>query len=125
MYQVPEKVYQLLGVDIESESNPWFGGTTNFKNVPYRKMKEVAEILGGDFLEGRQNNSPTHEEYLESLAPYEAETTFNGYIVSSKRSDERVSIESVKTAKNDHTIEFLRYADDFHLDEDSLYACFN
>lgn len=118
--KVPLKVYELLGIDPEPKDNPWLGGIKEFNEIPYDNIEKIAEILGEEFLNQTQNHSPSTREFLEKLKPYRDQTVFYGYVVSPTRSDERVTIEAVKTVKNDDTILMFRYADDFQFTEDGL-----
>ena len=118
--KVPVEVYELLGVDPEPKDNPWPGSTKSFYDIPYENIKKVAEILGEEFLEDAQNYSPKAKEFLDDLASYQHCTYFDGYIVSPRRDDERVSIEGVTTARSDENILRYRHADDFEFVDDGL-----
>lgn len=92
IYRRDEGGYEKLGeIDFEEHGT---GGTLRFKRVPYEVVEELAEILGEPFLNERQNVSPTVEEYLDFFEDWnDGEVTFNGYLVSPEREDERVSLE--------------------------------
>lgn len=79
--------------------------------------------LGFVDLDEAQNNSPTIDEFIEWMENHDGYIV-NGYVVSDKREDYRLSIVSIKKTEKiedkDELVEFIeafRNADEFDIDE--------
>lgn len=118
---VPNKVYSLLNVPHEDESNEWSGGMYRFKNVPYDNMALVFKTMGDNLSMAGSDFTP--EELLVSLEHLSDTTTFNGYVIGPSREDTRVTIEGVETEGTLEIVEMLASADTLECKEvKRLYA---
>ena len=106
----------------------YIGGVRSFENLPAAIMKKLLE-LNFATEEDAQNDMPCIKKLMEYADTHE-NITFNGYAVSPKRDDYRISIETIKqdftTPKDrDDFTEMFRLADDFDADEDQGYAWYD
>lgn len=100
-----------------------FGGCANTE-IYYDQLKQLVDE---DFIELNecQNDSPSTEEFLDSVAGYEENAVFQIYTISHEREDYRVTIEgiSVTVPKTDidafiNFVQYYRFADEFDVDCD-------
>ena len=78
---------------------PWLeydgGSYKSYAKVPAKALLEVAKHLPERNLEDRQNFSPTLKDFLH-VAEICSEATFDVYITTEERADERVTVEGVR-----------------------------
>lgn len=118
---VPNKVYSLLNVPHEDESNEWSGGIYRFKNVPYYNIVLVLEAMGDNL--SMAGSAFTVQELLGQLKHLSKRTTFSGYVIGPSREDTRVTIEAVETEETLKTAYLLAMADTLeYRAENRLYA---
>lgn len=94
---VPDKVYTLLNVPHEDESNEWTGGIYRFKNVPYANIALVFKTMGNNLSLAGSDFTP--QELLVLMEHLSDVTTFSGYVIGPSREDTRVTIEGVETER--------------------------
>lgn len=116
----------LFGEDFDKSK--YIGGVRSFENLPAATMKQLLE-LNFATEEDAQNNMPCIKKLMEYTATHE-NVTFNGYAVSPKRDDYRISIETIMqdftTVKDrDDFTEMFRLADEFEADKDQGYAWYD
>ena len=116
----------LFGEDFDKSK--YIGGIRPFENLPTATMKQLLE-LNFATEEDVQNNMPCIKELMEYAATHE-NVTFNGYAVSPKRDDYRISIEAIMqdftTVKDrDDFTEMFRLADEFKVYETQGYAWYD
>ena len=116
----------LFGENFDETKYP--GGIRSFEDLSAATMKKLLEL---NFATGEdaQNAMPCIKELMEYADVHE-NVTFNGYAVSPKRNDYRISIEAIKqdfttTKDRDDFTEMFRLADEFEADETSGYAWFD
>ena len=70
------------------------GGVMDFEGMEVSTLKKLVDMRYAD-PEEAQNDSPTIEEFIRWMETYDGYVV-NGYVVTDKRSDYRVSIESIE-----------------------------
>ena len=96
----------------------YWGGVRDFEGMEVSTLKKLVDMRYAD-PEEAQNDSPTIEEFIRWMETYDGYVV-NGYVVTDKRSDYRVSIESIEKIgiieNKDELVDFVnafRYADEF------------
>ena len=118
---VPDKVYTLLNVPHEDESNEWSGGIYRFKDVPYANIALVLKTMGDNL--SMAGSDFTLQELLLSLEHLSDATTFSGYVIGPSREDTRVTIEGVETEQTFEIVQMLASGDRLECkDGNRLYA---
>lgn len=107
----------LLGIDGVWDENSAPGGIKSFGYIEV----DILEILFRErFINpsGRQNESPTMQEFLDFMRKHSAAVA-HGYAVSPHRGDYRITIEGLRVPMNDATweleqafVEFCQSADE-------------
>lgn len=78
------------------DPNAYMGGIRNFENLSAATLRKLVDLGFAD-PEDKQNDAPTLGELLDFAEYYGPESyVFGGYVVSPKRSDCRVSINSIE-----------------------------
>lgn len=105
----------------EYNPNTYSGGVRYFYGMNLDTLNKLIE-LGFVDLDEAQNNSPTIDEFIEWMENHDGYIV-NGYVVSDKREDYRLSIVSIKKTEKiedkDELVEFIeafRNADVFDID---------
>ena len=109
----------------EYDESKYMGGVRRFEGMSLDLLKE---LMGKGYVdpEESQNNSPTIEEFIDYAEAWGG-YVFDGYVVSPKRDDYRVSVETISKEGPVYTDELkafineFRFADEFYIDG-SLYA---
>ena len=91
------------------------GGICSFNNMDYETLEKLVALKFAD-PEDAQNSAPTLLEFLTFMKKHPCFLA-HGYVVESKRSDYRVSIEGLQGATNNQEElksfrEFNKYADE-------------
>lgn len=90
-----ERRYQILGVEQKDT-----GGLTHFEKATIPQLRELLENGYVD-LDGNHNSSPSVREILDMANRIGYQNlTLNGYIVSAKRGDCRISIDGITVYNN-------------------------
>lgn len=102
------------------------GGCRWFDEISLETLKWLVSEGYAD-TEEAQNSSPSIGEFIEETNGFEDSVTFDGYAVSPKRDDYRVSIDSVNVEipfdQPDmlaHFTEAFHFADEFNISPDNL-----
>ena len=107
----------------------YLGGCCGFEGL---NLNQLNLLLNEGFIdpEEQQNCAPNTAEFKEFLEAY-PDVTVHGYIISPDRTDYRVTIEGisykgeVSTEMRQSFIEMFKFADEFDIEDDSLYCWFD
>jgi hypothetical protein len=70
----------------------WSDDITYFAGLPAGKAADILKILPKELVDDQQNDGPTFRVLVELGLEF-GKVWFNGYVIGSKRDDERVSLE--------------------------------
>lgn len=118
---------------IFGEEVDWNGGVVG-GHKPFKKLtvEKLEELIEGNFIDiaGKQNNSPTAQQFLEFMKQHSG-TTAHGYAISPLRDDYRVTIEGVESwGVNDTEVQLtftrqFRHANDLKVTATHLYCWYD
>ena len=112
----------------EYNEDKYMGGIRRFESVDTSIIKKLIELKFLD-PEETQNNSPSASEMVDFAEKY-GNYYFGGYVVSKRRTDYRVNLDTISkfiSADQEETIAFtkkFRHADEFDVDG-TLYAWYD
>lgn len=120
---------EILFGEEEVDWSKAIGGHKSFEKLTVEQLEELVE---GNFinLEGKQNESPTAQQFLEFMKMFPG-TTAHGYAISPHRDDYRVTIEGVERKGINDTetqLAFTRlcvYARDIKVTSTLLYCWYD
>ena len=108
----------ILLKDYTKKSSLNGGGYIHFEKVPLKKLQELFKLGLLDKTD-QQNDAPTAGEFM-AIMKKNSGLTAHGYIITTERDDDRISIEGVEglvTADElPNLLSTLRYADSFDID---------
>lgn len=120
MDRTEAEVQQALGLGMEARDsiigednfreNVYFGGTRHFEGLTLVQLTELIELEFCDPT-GRQNNSPTAEQFCKFMEKFPF-LRAHGYVVHRSRDDYRMTIEGLHfdgTPSREHTTAFRKF----------------
>ena len=103
------------------DPNEYRGGIRRFENMSYDTLKQLVDEGFVD-VEDRQNFAPTIQEMMEFSKKYDKHYLFDGYVVSDKRDDYRLSVDAIKRDGDRDTLEEGYDFADFCSEADEIYS---
>lgn len=119
---------QIIFKESYDEQNYKYGGIRQFENIT---VDDLQKLIDNRFIDpkDRQNDSPSVRQMLNYGKKHE-NVTFNGYSVSPKRGDCRVSIDAIhqEFVNDNDSVDFSNnfgYADEFTVNKKNGRAWFD